>query len=113
MSLQVGAKPRNRVRASAATTIARAGRAPLTFLMDLWRSACRPAVLQRCGIVALVVGTLLSFLNQGDLIVTGRFDRVLVLRILGNYLIPFVVSNLGAMTSLPPRPERGERSHTR
>jgi hypothetical protein len=39
-------------------------------------------VFRRCVVVALVVGTLLSLLNQGD------------------YLIPFVVANLGAMTSL-------------
>jgi hypothetical protein len=73
------------------------------FVGDLWRSACRPAVFRRCGVVALVVGTLLSLLNQGDMIIAGRFDRVVTLRIIGNYLIPFVVANLGAMTSLPPR----------
>ncbi len=71
------------------------------FFSDLWRSACRPAVFRRCGAVAVAVGTVLSLINQGDLIVAGRFDRVLVLRIIGNYVIPFVVSNLGAMTSLP------------
>ena len=57
--------------------------------------------------VALVVGTLLSLLNQGDAIVTGRFDGVVTLRIIGNYLIPFIVSNLGAMTSAPPREPQG------
>ncbi len=75
----------------------------LRFMPDLWRNACRPPVFQRCGAIALAVGTLLSLVNQGDLIVAGRFDNVLALRILGNYLIPFVVSNLGAMTSPPPR----------
>ncbi|MBI3827326.1 MAG: hypothetical protein HY294_15135 [Candidatus Rokubacteria bacterium] len=72
-------------------------------MADLWRSACRPAVFQRCGTTAVAVGTLLSLVNQGDGIVVGRFDRVLLLRIAANYLIPFVVSNLGAMTSLPRR----------
>ena len=73
------------------------------FMSDLWRSACRPAVFRRCGVVALVVGTLLSLLNQGDVILAGRFDGVVALRVIGNYVIPFVVSNLGAMTSLAPR----------
>ncbi len=73
------------------------------FIADFGRSACRPAVFRRCGVVAVVVGTLLSLLNQGDLIVAGRFDHVVTLRIIGNYLIPFIVSNVGAMTSLPPR----------
>ena len=72
-------------------------------MADLWRSACRPTVFRRCSVVALVVGTLLSLLNQGDVIVAGRFDGVVTLRVIGNYLIPFIVSNLGAMTSAPPR----------
>jgi hypothetical protein len=80
----------------------------LRWTSDLWRSACRPAVFRRCGTIALVVGTLLSLVNQGDAIVGGRFDSVVVLRIVANYLIPFVVSNLGAMTTLPPG-ERRER----
>ena len=69
-------------------------------MFELWRSACRPPVFRRCVVVALVVGTLLSLLNQGDVIIVGRFNRVIALRIIGNYLIPFVVANLGAMTSL-------------
>jgi len=72
-------------------------------MADLWRNACRPHVFRRCGGVALVVGTLLSLLNQGDAMLAGRFDTVVALRIVGNYLIPFIVGNLGAMTSVPPR----------
>ena len=58
--------------------------------------------------VALVVGTLLSLLNQGDVILAGRFDGVVTLRVIGNFLIPFIVSNLGAMTSAPPREPQGD-----
>jgi hypothetical protein len=79
----------------------------LHWLYDLRRSACQPVVFRRCGNIALVVGTLLSAVNQGDAIVGGRFDSLLALRIFANYLIPFVVSNLGAMATLPPR-ERPE-----
>jgi len=74
-------------------------------VFELWRSACRPPVFRRCVVVALVVGTLLSLLNQGDVIIVGRFNRVIALRIIGNYLIPFVVANLGAMSS-PPHDRR-------
>jgi hypothetical protein len=73
-----------------------------SFLSDAWRSARRPAVFRRCLVVALVVGTLLSIVNQGDTLVAGHIDRVVLLRILANYLIPFVVSNLGAMASPDP-----------
>lgn len=101
--------PEGRGEAGAHEVRARLGRVGWTaqqlcdFLVDLWRSACRRTVFRRCGVVALVVGTLLSLLNQGDLIAAGRFDRAVMLRIVGNYLIPFIVSNLGAMTPLPPR----------
>ena len=74
------------------------------FALDAWRSARRPPVFRRCALIALAVGTLLSLVNQGDVILAGSVDRVALLRILANYLIPFVVSNLGAMTSLPRPP---------
>jgi hypothetical protein len=80
------------------------------FVSDAWRSACRPAVFRRCLVIALGVGTLLSLVNQGDDIVAGHIDRVVLLRMLANYVIPFVVSNLGAMASRPPHNGRGPRS---
>jgi hypothetical protein len=70
------------------------------FLADGWRSARRPAVLRRCAGIALVVGTLLSLVNQGHVVLAGDVDRWVALRILANYLIPFVVSNLGAVASM-------------
>jgi hypothetical protein len=71
------------------------------FLADLWHSARRPAVLRRCAVIGLVVGTLLTLVNQGDVLLAGRADWPLALKVLTNYLLPFVVSNLGAMSTLP------------
>lgn len=81
------------------------GRTPhlLGFLLGFWRSIRRPAIFRRCGTIALLVGALLSAVNHGDAIVQGRLDAALWFRIVANFLIPFVVSNLGAMSSLPPR----------
>ncbi len=79
-------------------------------MSDLGRSASRPTVFQRCGMVALIVGTLHSLLNQGDLIVSGLLDRVVALRIIGKYVIPFIVSNLGTMTSLRPPEDPSPRA---
>lgn len=73
------------------------------FFRDLWQSARRPDVRRRCCRIALVVGGLLSAVNQGDAIVAGRLDSITLLRITANFVIPLVVSNLGAMSSLPPR----------
>lgn len=68
------------------------------FLRDLLRSARRPRVLRRCSLIAVVVGTLLTLVNQFDALTSGRPDLPLVGKIVANYLIPFAVSNLGAMS---------------
>ncbi len=72
------------------------------LVRDLWRSARRPAIFRRCALIALVVGTLLTVVNQLDVITGARADSSFMLRVAANYLIPFVVSNLGAMASLSP-----------
>ena len=59
-------------------------------------------MFRRCAVIAVVVGTLLSLVNQGDVLLLGRLDGVAIVRIIANYLIPFVVSNLGAMASAQP-----------
>lgn len=46
------------------------------------------------------MGTLLTLVNQLDAVTGARADPALAWRVLANYLIPFVVSNLGAMASL-------------
>ena len=75
------------------------GRSVHGSLRALWRSATRPAIARRCAIIALVVGTLLSAVNQWDALTGGRIDRTLVLRVFANYPVPFIVSNLGAFAS--------------
>jgi hypothetical protein len=48
-----------------------------------------------CVRVALVVGTVLSTVNQGAVVATGDATGATVARIVVNYLIPFVVSSIG------------------
>jgi hypothetical protein len=71
----------------------------LRFVSDAWRNVSRPAVFRRCLVIALVVGTLLSLVNQGDALLRGQIDGVTLLRVVANYAIPFIVSNLGAMAA--------------
>jgi hypothetical protein len=71
------------------------------FLADLWRSARRPPVLRRCATIAAVVGTLLTVVNLGDVVLAGYADWRLGVKVVFNYVLPFVVSNLGAVSSLP------------
>lgn len=58
---------------------------------------CRPDHLKATGGVALVVGTWLTFVNQADVIATQGFDIAVLLKVMVNYLTPFVVSNAGLL----------------
>jgi hypothetical protein len=71
----------------------------LRFFSRLWQSARRPNVARRCFVIALAVGTVLSVINQWDALTSGDVPPVVWLRIAANYLVPFVVSNLGALAS--------------
>lgn len=59
---------------------------------------CHADHLRATGGIALCVGTWLTFINQGDVIVADGLSGRLLLKILMNYLTPFVVANLGVMS---------------
>ena len=60
-----------------------------------------PSRLRRTVAIALVVGTLLTLFNQGDVILAGQASAVTLLKGTTNYLTPFVVSNLGLLAGRP------------
>lgn len=61
--------------------------------MRAWlRMACAPAVVSRATRVALVVGTILVAINQGELIVTGGLTAKTLVQITLTYMIPYLVS---------------------
>jgi phage-related protein len=64
------------------------------------------ATARPCLPVALVVGTVLSLVNQGDVIAQGAVGAVVVLKVLANYLIPFLTSSTGALLAVRQRPVR-------
>jgi len=74
-----------------------------SFVRDVAASAPRPRVFRRCSLIAVVVGTLLTLINQFDVVATGHADLADIAKIVANYLIPFVVSNLGAATAADAR----------
>lgn len=69
---------------------------------------CVPSTFRRCLTTALVVGTTLTAVNQGSELADGRFDSLAGARIALNFLIPFIVSNVGVLSrpAVPARPER-------
>ena len=61
--------------------------------------------LRRCLGIALVVGTVLSLINDGDAILRGGLSGADAARIPLNDVVPFVVSSLGYISAgLPPTP---------
>ena len=56
----------------------------------------------RSGCVALVVGTILNLINQGDAIFSAT--SVNWTKIMLTYLVPYVVSTYGAVSYRLPRP---------
>jgi hypothetical protein len=70
--------------------------------------------MRRTIAIALVVGTVLSLVNQGGHITSGDIDFAVALRIAANYLIPWIVSSTGYISARqasaasgrePPAPE--------
>lgn len=57
-----------------------------------------PAHLRRTGATALIVGTWLTVLNQGDVFWTGELYGWLWVKVALNYLTPFAVANLGLLS---------------
>jgi len=66
-----------------------------------WRAAlatCRsPANLRKTLRIALVVGCVLTAINQGDVIASGDATALTAVRVGLNFVVPFVVSNLGVL----------------
>lgn len=57
----------------------------------------RPTHLRRTTRIAFVVGLLLTAVNQGAVIIGGDASTLTWVRSAANFLIPFVVSNLGLL----------------
>ena len=60
------------------------------------RYLLRKDVLRRCGLIAVVVGCILTLANQYDALFFGPFTAKLAARIGVNFLVPFVVSSTSA-----------------
>jgi nucleoside recognition membrane protein YjiH len=57
-----------------------------------------PPHFRRTGSIALVVGTWLTLFNQGDVIWDGQVGGWIWIKIVLNYLTPFLVANLGLLS---------------
>ena len=81
-----------------------AGSAPFQFQTPsgVVRKCRRCAVwhvpmLSRSALIALIVGTVLTAINQGDLLFGGNVTVTLLWKVPLTYAVPFAVATLGAM----------------
>ena len=59
----------------------------------------RPSLLRRSAATALVVGTILTLINQGTSLATGELTPRLLWQIPLTYLVPFLVATWGALSN--------------
>ena len=59
-----------------------------------------PPLVRHSTIVALIVGTVLLAINQGDALLAGRWDPALAWKAPLTYLVPFVVATWGALLNI-------------
>jgi hypothetical protein len=68
--------------------------------LPVWRAACRCAISdgvpRRSFLVALVVGTVLNLINQGDALLAG--SPIDWTKILLTFAVPYCVSTYGAVS---------------
>ena len=57
----------------------------------------RPSLLRRSFITALVVGTILTAINQGNFFIAGNLPAALLWKIPLTYSVPFCVATWGAL----------------
>jgi hypothetical protein len=63
-----------------------------------WRHVIsHPAVWHRSLVTALIVGTVLTAINQGNLILQHGFTREILIKMALTYCVPFCVSTSGAL----------------
>ena len=54
-------------------------------------------MLRRSALIALVVGTILTAINQGDMLLAGHWAPALAWKLPMTYTVPFIVATLGAL----------------
>lgn len=66
----------------------------------------RGHTVRTAGPIALIVGTVLSAVNQGDVILTGHAVGTTWVRVVINYLVPFVVASVAYLSACRKRMPR-------
>jgi hypothetical protein len=60
--------------------------------------ATRPRVVRASVVIAVIVGTILNLINQGDALIGGQ--PLVLWKLVLTYMVPYCVSSYGAVTAL-------------
>jgi hypothetical protein len=82
------------------------GYARIDAMREALRICFRREHLRRTVKIALVVGTILTLINQLDVILRGDATSITLVRAGLNYCVPFIVSNLGLLAGKRAEAER-------
>jgi hypothetical protein len=87
--------PSLRTHQNAVMAVSGAGTPPLAWARTVCAICSRPANLRRTLPIALVVGIILTLINQLDVFIHGDATGLTWLKVGLNFVVPFCVSNLG------------------
>lgn len=73
-------------------------------VVDACRYCCQRKHLRRTLRIALVVGVILTAINQVDVILSGSATAFTWVKCALNFVVPFVVSNVGLLSGRGPGP---------
>lgn len=90
--------PRRPMNLPPAATTRKANDSTTRTLLHAFRIVFTPTHLRRTLAIALAVGSWLTLVNQGDVILHSGWSQLLVMKLALNYLTPFVVANLGLLS---------------
>jgi hypothetical protein len=79
-------------------------------IADAARICLRREYLRRTVRIALVVGVILTLISQADVIVGRDATAVTWIKAGANFVVPFIVSNLGLLAGKRTERDRGARA---
>ena len=68
----------------------------MSWLVKVFRCCVADGVPRRSLVVALIVGTILNLINQGDVLLGG--GHIVLAKLLLTYCVPYCVSTYGAVS---------------
>ena len=60
--------------------------------------ACTKSVVYKALKIALIVGTVLNIINQGDILASMQFEKINVYKFILTYVVPYSVTTYTAVT---------------